>query len=229
MKFASADNEERMGFVQKVYGIVALQVGVTALMCLLSMVNLTILQFMLDPGIIALSTICLIVITLMLCCSKDMRSAVPRNYCLLLIFTLCEGHLVSIVCNSYSPETVALALVLTAGIFFVMTGYAMTAKKDYTISWKLMLALICASLLIGVLKFFFNSSALEILTCFLGIVIACFYILYDTQRLIGNHNCKFDLDDYILAALDIYLNIIKLFLELLKLLDKLSDKKKDDK
>jgi len=229
MKFASASNEERMGFIQKVYGIVALQVGITALMCLLSMVNFTILQFMLDPAIIILSTIGLLVIALMLCCSKDMRSAVPRNYCLLLIFTLFEGHLVSIVCNAYNPETVVLALVLTAGIFLVMTGYAMTAKKDYTLAWKLMLVLICASLLIGILKLFFNSSALEILSCFLGIVIACFYILFDTQMLLGNSSCKFDLDDYILAALNIYLDFVKLFLELLKLLDKLSDKKKDDK
>ena len=47
----------------------------------------------------------------------------------------------------------------------------------------------------------------------------------------GGKNGKFDIDDYILASLNIYIDIIQLFIYLLKILNKLqeSDKKKNEK
>eukprot|EP00826_Nyctotherus_ovalis_P050770 TRINITY_DN6264_c0_g2_i2.p1 TRINITY_DN6264_c0_g2~~TRINITY_DN6264_c0_g2_i2.p1 ORF type:complete len:230 (-),score=40.85 TRINITY_DN6264_c0_g2_i2:162-851(-) len=229
MKFASASNEERLGFVQKVYGIIALQVGVTASFCFLALVNETFLSILHNSFLCVMSAVGLLVITLMLACSKDMRSSVPRNYILLLLFTIFEGHMVALVCNKYDSETVAMALVLTTGISLIVTGYAMTTKTDYTISVKVLLTLFAASLVVGIMGWFWHTREMELLSCFTAIAISSFYILYDTQKLLGNSACKFDLDDYILAALNIYLDIIRLFLDILKILDKVNEDKKKRK
>jgi FtsH-binding integral membrane protein len=45
------------------------------------------------------------------------------------------------------------------------------------------------------------------------------YVLYDTQLIIGNKSNKFTEEDYILAAMNLYLDIINIFLEILKLLE----------
>ena len=48
------------------------------------------------------------------------------------------------------------------------------------------------------------------------------YIIHDTQLIIGGANKKYQIapDDYVLAALTLYLDIINLFLYLLSLLNK---------
>jgi FtsH-binding integral membrane protein len=48
----------------------------------------------------------------------------------------------------------------------------------------------------------------------LGALVFCGYILFDTSRIVH----KFGYDDYIIAAIDLYLDIINLFLFILDLL-----------
>ncbi len=228
MKISDASCEERMGFVQKVYGIVGAQVGVTAVMCFLAMNSPAFLSVMLQPAMFVVSLIGLVVITCLFTCSKDMRSTVPRNYILLLLFTIFEGHSVAILCAAYDRDIVALALILTAGVFLVMTGHAITAKRDYTISWRIFLTLAIAGLFLGIVRIFYRSEGTELLASFLGILSGCFYVLYDTQMLFGGSARSFDLDDYILAALNIYLDIVILFVKLLKFLSKLKEEKKKE-
>ena len=228
MKLSNASSEERMGFVQKVYGTVAAQVGVTALVCLGAMNSPTFLSILLTPALMILSLLGVLIISCMFYCSKNMRSTVPTNYILLFLFTLCEGHSVAILCAAYDPEIVVLATVLTAGIFLVMTGYALTAKRDFTIAWTIMLTLSIASLVVGLVRMFYYTSATDLLYTFIGIISGCFYILFDTQMLFGGKAHSFDIDDYIIAALNIYLDIVILFVKLLKFLDKMREKKKKE-
>ncbi len=49
----------------------------------------------------------------------------------------------------------------------------------------------------------------------------CFFIVIDTQMLIGGkHGIQFSPDDYIAAALNLYLDIVQLFLYLLRIIGK---------
>ena len=59
------------------------------------------------------------------------------------------------------------------------------------------------------------------MSCF-GAIIFSFYIIYDTQLIIGGEHKKyqFDVDDYVFATITLYLDIINLFLYILDLLDR---------
>ena len=48
-----------------------------------------------------------------------------------------------------------------------------------------------------------------------------FYIIYDTQLIVGGRKHELSYDDYIIGALMLYVDIIGLFLELLELLNRL--------
>jgi FtsH-binding integral membrane protein len=48
-----------------------------------------------------------------------------------------------------------------------------------------------------------------------GVFLFSFYIIYDTQLTIGNKSNKLSEDDYILAVMMLYLDIINLFIYIL--------------
>lgn len=53
---------------------------------------------------------------------------------------------------------------------------------------------------------------------FLCVLLFTMYLVWDTQMIIGgNHENKFDVDEYVLAALQIYMDIINIFINLLQL------------
>jgi FtsH-binding integral membrane protein len=52
----------------------------------------------------------------------------------------------------------------------------------------------------------------------IGIFIYSLYIIYDTQLIIGQVGCEYNIDDYCLAALNLYIDIIYLFIKILQLI-----------
>ena len=50
------------------------------------------------------------------------------------------------------------------------------------------------------------------------VVIYSIYLLYDTQLIMGKFGNEYSIDDYIFAALNLYLDIINLFLYILQIL-----------
>ena len=49
------------------------------------------------------------------------------------------------------------------------------------------------------------------------VFIVSIYIIIDIQLITGKHAHKYLLDDYVMAAMSLYMDIIRLFLELLRI------------
>ncbi len=52
----------------------------------------------------------------------------------------------------------------------------------------------------------------------MGAFMMAMYIIYDTQLIVGNKENKFEIDDYIFAAVCIYIDIVRLFIYILRIL-----------
>ena len=113
-----------------------------------------------------------------------------------------------------------MAAVMTLVLTISLTIYAFTTKKDYTYLGGTFFILVSALLLLGLFVFFFNSEFLYTLYSVLGVILYSYYLIYDTQLLAGgsHKHFKLSLDDYVLAALFIYIDVILLFLYILSLL-----------
>jgi FtsH-binding integral membrane protein len=74
--------------------------------------------------------------------------------------------------------------------------------------------------MLGLVCMFSSSPFLNNLLCALGVIIFGIYIIIDTQMIIGSHKYGIGMDDYILGALILYIDIIQLFLYILRLLSK---------
>ena len=70
----------------------------------------------------------------------------------------------------------------------------------------------------GILALIFRNYYLEFLFCLIGAILFTFILVYDTQKIAQFNNSDITIDDYIFAALVLYTDIIRLFIEILKLL-----------
>jgi len=162
----------------------------------------------------------MLVMTCMLFCSNTLL----KGSCACIytsLFTLCMTYMVGIVGVIYSAQTLLLGGISTLGIFSGLTLYAWQTKYDYTILGNYLLVALLGLILFGFFGIFIPGQIVQIVYSSTGAIIFSFYIIYDTQLIVGgnNHRIQYSVDDYALAAINLYLDIINLFLMILDLLN----------
>eukprot|EP00971_Amphidinium_carterae_P179369 3557927-Amphidinium_carterae.1 len=128
----------------------------------------------------------------------------------------------------YTWQSVVLAAGLTSIVFVGLTIYAWCSTTDFTGMGPYLFAIglvlcvfgftICILQLCG-----FNVDWLIMAYDAIGVLLFSCYIVFDTQLMLGEyggHKFQFSVDDYCMAALQLYLDIINLFLLLLELFGK---------
>lgn len=111
------------------------------------------------------------------------------------------------------PGLILQALGGTALIFFTLSGYALTTKKDFSFMGGFLLVGLIVAIVASIANIFFQIPALSLAISAAIIVIMSGLILYDTSRIIngGERN-------YIRATVGLYLNVLNIFTSLLHLL-----------
>ena len=155
---------------------------------------------------------------LCLACCRWLSRKVPYNYLFLTAITLCEAISCSIASSIYSFQIVALALILTIVATLTITFYACTTKKDFS-TWRVGLYCIFMQMVtFGMIAVLFKIRALYSFYTFCSTIIVGIYLIYDTQLIMGKLGVGYSVDDYIFATLEIYMDIIRLFLLILRIL-----------
>ena len=159
-----------------------------------------------------------IAIELAIICCRSVARKVPTNYTLLFIFTTCQAFYFSFVTTFYTQESVLVAAAMTAGMTVALTIYAFTTKTDFTVCGSLFFCIAVGMLMLMVVSMFmtFASWMHPVISAVL-VVVYGLYLIYDTQLIAGGGQYALTHDDYIVGALLIYVDIMMLFLELLRL------------
>ncbi len=98
--------------------------------------------------------------------------------------------------------------------------YAIFTPTDFTIKWGIIIVLLIAMLMLGIFSIFMWSPFLTNLYCSLGVIVFGIYLVIDTQMIVGGRRLELSMDDYVVGALILYIDIIQIFLYLLQLLSK---------
>jgi len=226
-----SDANIRHGFIRKVYGILCAQLILTTALGGVVMTygeplqksNPTALMFLLWGSlVVSIAMMCVFI-----CSPKLMRQS-PTNYIILLIFTLAESVMVGFVCIQYTKESVLIVTAVTAFVVFGLTVFACQTSYDFSGAGPYLFGAVLVLMAMG-LVFCIGSAlglagspafqALRMVYAGLGAIIFSFYIVYDTQLIVGGKHQKaqFGVDDYCMAAISLYIDIIQLFLFLLEL------------
>ena len=212
----------RRGFIMKTYGILfsqlALSTGFIALTFIPAIKDLLLFNIHTNPLILVfLLVFCIVTIVVFIvfgCCRETART-VPINYILLFSFTLCMSFYLSLLCSLYETETVVSALILTCAATAGLTFYASTTKTDFTYCGGFLFAL-CFILFISFALFFWCGY--YVFYCALGVMLYSLYIIYDTQLILGKFGREYSIDDYCFSSLNLYIDIIYLFIKILSIL-----------
>ncbi|GBL51516.1 hypothetical protein ACI3LY_003716 [Candidozyma auris] len=139
----------------------------------------------------------------------------PTNLILLAGFTLCEAYLVGLGCSLDRSEILVKATLLTAIIFIGLTAFAFQTKYDFR-SWQGALGMgLWALLGWGLMMMFFpGGKTVNMVYSGIGALLFCGYIVVDTQLIMKSYH----LDDEVLAAIKLYLDILNLFLFILRMM-----------
>ena len=152
-------------------------------------------------------------------CCRTVARKVPTNYILLVVFTLCQTFFFCWVVAQYTPSTTLMAAGMTLGMTVALTIYALYTDTDFTICGSLffiisigMLMLIFVSIFMSFVSWW-HPVVSAILVCVYGL-----YLVLDTQMIAGGKSHQISMDDYVIGALLLYIDITMIFFELLKLL-----------
>ena len=210
-----------MKFVRKVYAILACQLTITTSMIAAVQYNDKFRTYAIyNQGMAwacfagAMTSMCAIV-----CC---LGRKVPHNYILLLIFTLCESYMVAGLTARYEPNLVMTAGLATALVTIALTVYAMYTKVNIEIFYAMVFVIYLAMFPLMIFGFFIRLKALYILYCCLGLVFYSIFLIIDTMQICNSNKSlggyAVEYDDYIIGALQLYLDIIMIFVYILKIL-----------
>ena len=176
------DRDIRMGFVKKVYGILTIQLLITAAIagaCFAKRKDPKFVKLMANPGVLFAALggffACFCALA---CCRLD--KTFPINYLLLLGFTVCQAIMVGhAVMRVPEPEVVLAAACITAAAVVGITLYAIFTSSDFTV---------CGPMLMNIFMIFAVASIFIVLFgpklhFFLaagGVFLFSLYLVYDT-------------------------------------------------
>ena len=212
--------EVRNGFISKVYGIIFVQLLISIGFISLSFID-KVAEFLksdLAVGLLIASCVMSFVVLIILGCCKQTARKVPTNYILLLIFTICESYYLLYFCSSFTTSSVITAAGLTAVLVFALTIYACKTKTDFTFCGPFLFCCLIMLIVTGIIFAITGFKRLYILYQGIGVVVFSIYLIYDTQLICGKFQKEFSYDDYVFAALNLYLDIIILFTKILAII-----------
>ena len=144
------------------------------------------------------------------------RKSYPMNLVFLTGFTALEAYSISVITSFYNAKLVLNALILTGGIFLFLTIFACQTKYDFTSWMPYLFGGLWGLVLFGFMAAFLPySSTTELIYGGLAALIFSGYILVDTQLVMRHHH----VEEEIAAAISLYLDIINLFLAILRILN----------
>ena len=212
-KLESHEFDVQNVFIKKVYFIVACQLlcstAVSALTYTYHPVRIYVLT---HPEIIAISLCGMFSCMVVMFCTQ-LRGTI--GHLVLSVFTLCQSLLLGLLCTAYSPITLLSALSLTTATTGTLTVYV-HLNKDKSFTWMLPLLIsgsISFMMLIVFTWIFGTSSFTNIVIGTFGSILFSGYLVWDTHYILT----RYTPEDYISAALNLYIDIINLFISFLRI------------
>jgi len=210
----------RQGFVRKVYATLAGQLLLTA--AIARPIGLASDMWLAEHSYLALlATAGFLVFALAAACGlqQKMMRRHPVNMLALLGFTLCESVIVGFTCAIYEAESVMLCLVATTLIVGALTAVAFSTNIAVA-RWRVELG-VCSLVVagLGLLGRLLHIPLLQMVYAYAAAILFAGFLVYDTQRIAGGRDLqgRFEVDDYFVAAMTVYLDMVRFFMLLLRI------------
>jgi FtsH-binding integral membrane protein len=205
---------ERATLVRRTYGLVFLSVLVTMLGVAFAFTQQALMQ-----AVAVHPFISMIAVFVPLYMAQRNARVFPKNVLLTLLFTFVEGVFIApflAYAEQAAPGTVSQAALLTFAAFGGLSLYATLSRRDFS-AWGSFFFIGLIVLMIAMfINFFVASAAASLWISAIGVLIFAGLLVFDTWRILRSG--QYGQDDYVYAAVQIYLDLLNMFLFILSLL-----------
>ncbi|CAH3857829.1 protein lifeguard 4-like [Pieris brassicae] len=212
----NADKDIRLGFIRKVYSLLTVQLLVTVAIASVFLLVKPVQVFIHSNEWMVLIAFVLSMGTLLALIVK--RREYPTNLYLLAGFTVVQAYTIGVVVSYFDTFIVLQALALTFTVVLALTLFTFNTKRDFSFVGYGLVAGLSVLIIGGFLQIFLQSSAFEIALSFTGAVFFGLFLIFDTQQLMTTLSPE----EYILATINLYMDILNLFLYILRILNELN-------
>lgn len=221
-----SDKSIRRAFIRKVYMILTSQLLFTlvfvTIFTLVESVKIFVTKY---QWIYYVAYAVFIVTYFVLICVKKVRRTVPWNFICLFIFTAAFTYMTAMIAAYHKTYIVLIALAITVLVCVGVTIFAIQTKIDFTVCSGVLFVCSLVVLFFGIacmLVYAFadpDERTQKILQCVYGAICALLfsaYLIFDTQMLIGNKKNSISEEEYIYAALQLYVDMVQIFLAIMQ-------------
>lgn len=203
---------DRATLVRRTYSLVFASVLVTMVGTWFAMQQPRLLAAVAEhPFITMLATFAPLLLALKL------RDAFPANLGLVFLFTFVEGIAIAPIMYAYArtnPGIIGQAGILTGSTFGVLTLYAFVSRRDFSAWGSFFVVGLWVLIATSLLNLFFKNQTASLWLSGAAVMVFSGLLVFDTWRLRNVYGPN----DYVAAAVNIYLDLLNMFLAILNLL-----------
>jgi FtsH-binding integral membrane protein len=216
------DASIRAGFVRKVFMLVTVMLAVVAIMTAIPFFHRDTMLFLRSsPGFYWLSYGTFLVVYFTLMCCENVRRSSPANLICTAILTLSMGYMTMMITSHFNVESVLMCLTITClccgGIvlFSMQTKYDLTSMMGFVAIASMVLLVFGLVAIIGITVF--HSRLMYTIYAGLAALLFMVYLAIDIQMIMGGRKYEISPEDHIFAAIQVFLDIVNIFILLLSL------------
>ncbi|GFQ91932.1 protein lifeguard 1 [Trichonephila clavata] len=153
-----------------------------------------------------------------LACCGNLRRKYPTNMILLSIFTMSMSYMLGTISSFYNTDVVLMAVGICAAVCLAVSVFSFHTKFDFTSCGGILFILVWVLFLFGILTIFTYNRIMTTIYAGCGALLFVLFLAYDTQMLMGGKKHELSPEEHVFAAMQIYLDIVYIFMFLLTIL-----------
>ncbi len=207
-------------FMQKVYSWMSLALGVSALTAYMVASTPVFVNAVFASPLIIVLLLAQIGVSIYFTARLTTMS-VDRAIVTFLSYAVLSGITLSSIFLVYSRESIAVTLLIAAGMFLSMAAYGYFTDSDLSSLRDFLIMGIIGLFIANLVSIFIKSANFSLVTAAFGVMIFTLFTAYDVQQIkqLGNNMIatKNDMTKVaLLGALKLYLDFVNLFIYLLR-------------
>lgn len=137
-------------------------------------------------------------------------------------WTISEGYVLAAITSYWTSESVLLAGLMTTLVCLALTAYANCTKRDLDKKYAMSFVLVIAAVPLAITGMALKAQLWHMIWCLVGLLFWSLYLIIDMNRICEKeffvNGTDFGYDHYILASLQIYVDILMIFIYFLQVL-----------
>ncbi|XP_053105179.1 protein lifeguard 1-like [Hemicordylus capensis] len=213
------DKNLRQAFIRKVFLVLTLQLTVTfAFVAIFTFVKEVKTFVRKNVWTYYVSYAVFFISLIVLSCCGEFRRKHPWNLVALAILTVSLSYMVGMIAGFYDTDAVIMAVGITAAVCFTVVIFSMQTKYDFTSCRGVLIVCLMVLFIFAILCIFIRNRILQIVYASLGALLFTCFLAVDTQMILGNKQLAISPEEYVFAALNLYTDIINIFLYILAII-----------